>query len=169
MYERETVTVFGVLVGIFSAAITGLVWLVAYGRRIGKFEQAIIDIREATEKRLTSVEESTTALAKAMTALREYHDADMKEVREFFRTPSGGQKFMTFPDHDVACERNNRLAVQQFQMINDLLRGQTAELAKLSAEVSALSTAVAILQDRRVAWRPAIHKSIPSPITDNGD
>ena len=143
MDVHESTGTAGVIIGILSAIGGGAIALLMYGRRIGNFEQRLID-----------AETSTAKLAEAMAKLREYHDADMKEVRDFFRSPDGGQKFMTFGNHDDICERNSRVTVQQFQVMNDLLRSQTIEITRLSAEVSALSTAVAILQDRRVVWRP---------------
>jgi len=141
--EAAATSTIKIVIGILSAAGAGLITMLAYGRKIGSFEQRLID-----------AEKVSADLAQAMVKLREYHDADMKEVRDFFRSPDGGQKFMTFGNHDDICERNSRVTVQQFQVMNDLLRSQTIEITRLSAEVSALSTAVAILQDRRVVWRP---------------
>lgn len=121
------------------AAIGG--WLAAVflqGRRVGKIEARF----EATEGAVAKHEA-------ALQELRDYHDEDLKQIRSFFATASGGQKFITFPDHDILCERNNKLTLQAVAHLTEAIRENTIQVAAMGDQVHLLQVSVAVLKERR--------------------
>lgn len=140
--DDMTVSWAGIVIGILSVGTVWALSLISYWRRAGAFEH-----------RMEEVEKQNATFAQAIADLRKYHDADMKEVRDFFKNSAGGQKFVTFPDHDLICERNSKTTVQQFKTLSDTIHAQTEELRDLSKEIVKLITAVAVLQDRRAGYK----------------
>ena len=129
--------------GLLAAIGGWLATVFVRGRRVGKIEARF----EATENTVATHDA-------AIQKLREHHDEDMRQIREFFATASGGQKFITFPDHDAICERNNKLTLQAVGHLTDVIKENTAQVALMGDKMHLLQVSVAVLKERRSGNHP---------------
>lgn len=126
------------VVGLFGL-LTG--WIISgfnYSKKHGK-----------NEGRLDTIEEDVSLHTLAIAKLNQIHDEDMKEVRAFFSTPNGGQKFMTFPDHDAACMLAQRSTVQEISHLTTAIVDNTHQVVELAKKVGEVQISVAILQEEK--------------------
>jgi hypothetical protein len=121
-------TIFGWLGGVWSVA-----------RKVGKFE-------EKTEMRLGEHDKQIAENAADIEAIKKEYKEDLASIRGFFSTTSGGQKFMTFPDHDVICGRNTKAVVSEIQHIADAVKGLATQSAEMGKQVSQIATEVAVIK-----------------------
>lgn len=146
-----------------GAGAVGIGWLISiftHGRRVGKVEEkfkALVEKVEAHEKLIEKINEEReklkSQLEEEIKRLRVHHDEDMSRFREFFYTPAGGQKFITFPDHDGMCERNNRLVVKAVENLTAAMKENTEVVSKMGDQIHTLKVDVAVLKDRRSTGR----------------
>ena len=145
-----------------AASIAGLIitilaliggWLMASftkGRALGNFEQLVTDNFKAIETRFKIIELNVEANRAETDKLKIDHANDMKDVRAIFQNSSGGQKFMTFPDHDATCLRNTKPILDTMAAFTDAVRDHTQEFKKMGDKFHVLSTEVAVLKERRI-------------------
>jgi hypothetical protein len=101
------------------------------------------------EERLEAAEKTIARYDGDINMLRIHHDEDMSSVRAFFNTEKGGQKFMTFPDHDHICARNGKSTSQEVAHLAEVIRDNTIQVGTMSEHVRALQVAVAVLQTEK--------------------
>lgn len=130
---------------VLTATIGWLASVFYYGRRIGSVEEQFKAVQGKTK-------ENEDAIAR----LRATHDADMASIRAFFSNPDGGQKFMTFANHELVCARAAKEHAKDFQHMHEILERQlvsfdrqTAQLDIISADIAALKTDMAVVKERR--------------------
>jgi len=129
--EKEATWIGGILIGWLTTMFVN-VWKV--GRLREKYNQT----------------EATVLLhGKEIVALRAHHDTDMQSMKDFFATAAGGQKFITFPDHDLMCERNSKLTIQAIDALTAALRENTVIVEKMGDRIHILDKDVAVLKERR--------------------
>ena len=124
----------------FSAALFGWlggVWSVA--RKVGKFEEHTATTLVEHAKKIA---ENTAEIE----AIKKDHNEDMESVRAFFQTAAGGQKFMTFPDHDLICSRNNRVMVSEMQHLTAAVKILTEQSAETGRKVSDMAVDIAVMK-----------------------
>lgn len=129
-------------IGIFSVIAGWLISVFTQGRRVGKIEAKV-------EARLDAVEVKVAKNEVETAALRAHHDDDLRQMRNFFSTSTGGQKFITFPDHDGICERNNKLTLQAVSHLTEVIQQNTAQVAEMGNQIHRLQVTVAVLKERR--------------------
>jgi hypothetical protein len=127
------------LVGVGSALFgwLGGVWSVA--RKITTFERDTTTTLQNHEKQLA---EHSEEIAK----LRNDHDEDLNAVREFFQTSAGGQKFMTFPDHDLICERNSKTMITEMRHITAAVQALTAQSVETGREIGKMRVDIEVIK-----------------------
>ncbi len=111
-----------------GAGAVGVGWLLSIftnGRRVGKVEEQFKALVEKVKAHDELLEKQKSYFEEELKRLRLHHDEDMARFREFFYTPTGGQKFITFPDHDGMCERNNRLVVKAVENLTAAMKENT--------------------------------------------
>lgn len=124
------------------------------GRKIGRLEEQFLAARRQLTDTVSKVE-----------ALGAEHDKDMKDLANWFRTDSGGQKFMTFPDHDLICNRNAKTTTQAIGQMTEAVKGLTTQMAIMSEQFHDLKVSVAVLQAS--TDNAGKGRSRPSAITTN--
>lgn len=132
----EEVVVNKETVGFISAIIAGLASLLFQGRKIGRVEERF----EVMQKTLNT---AVTDIAH----LKDEHEKDIHAIQNWFRTDSGGQKFMTFPDHDLICNRNSKATTQALGQMTEAMKALTTQVSLLGDQVGNLKVAVAVLQE----------------------
>jgi hypothetical protein len=126
------------VVGAIALAVCILLWLMEVSKRVG-----------GAESDFKSLSKLVNDSVKAMEDLKSHHDEDLKKVHEFFYTPSGRQKFVTFTDHDLVCERNSRATIQSVAMLTKAIEDNTTQSKELSNLFHELKVEVAVLKERR--------------------
>lgn len=136
MGEKETA---GVAVGVGSLLFgwLGGVWSVA--RKVTQFqEQTTTTLKDHTKRLEKHAEE--------IEGLRQHHDEDLAAVRNFFSTASGGQKFMTFPDHDLICLRNSKVLIAEMQHLTKAVESLSEKVEDVGEKATQVATSVAVLE-----------------------
>jgi uncharacterized coiled-coil protein SlyX len=136
---------------IGTTEVTGLVallgllsgWLMSGLRGAKKHGQ--------TEERIDVIDGRVSKQETELIELKRLHDADMKDVRAFFQNANGGQKFMSFPDHDIICTRNQRSISQEIQHLTEAVVANTGQVLKMSEQMRQLQVAVAVIQESKNA------------------
>ena len=101
------------------------------------------------DERLETAEKSIARHDGDIQQLKKHHDDDMAAVRAFFTTEKGGQKFLTFPDHDDICARNGKSTSQEVAHLTEAIKENTTQVSTMSEHVRALQVAVAVLQTEK--------------------
>lgn len=134
------------ILGIGGALASFLGGFLLSGRKVGKFEKGV----EKDIQRIDShLEEHAALISDHSRKIAEQHDElhnDMESIRAFFQTSAGGQKFMTFPDHDLICLRNSQVVVTEIQHLTAAIKGLTEQSAKTSDQVSAMAVEIAVVK-----------------------
>lgn len=147
-------------VGI-GALLTG--WLGSaffHGRKVGAVEQQLIilaksiethDLEIKTLKANSDAELQTlrVTLEAEIAKLRVDHEEDIDRFQIFFTAPGGGQKFITFPDHESMCGKNIKPVVQAVESLTIALRENTEIVQRMGDKIHILDVDVAVLKDRR--------------------
>jgi len=129
--EKEATWIGGILIGWLTTMFVN-VWKV--GRLREKYNQT----------------EATVAFqGSEIASLRAHHNADMQSMKDFFATSSGGQKFITFPDHEAMCGKNSALTIQAIAALTEALKENTIMMEKMGDRIHVLDRDVAVLKERR--------------------
>ena len=129
-------------------------WLASFfyhGKRIGAMEEKFLQTVQRTDENEEAIHE-----------LKRVHDSDMASVRAFFTNSDGGQKFMTWPNHEAYCKRNSEDHAKDMRYMKDGIDRQLVQLDRqmaqfdiLLSDISALKTDMAIVKERRKEQRTA--------------
>jgi hypothetical protein len=140
-------------VGLVAVVIGFLANIFIQGRKVGRIEESF-----------KIMAQDVTNLKKALNQLQEEHNKDIASIEKWFRTDAGGQKFMTFPDHDLICNRNDKITNQAITQMTEAVKGLTTQVTVLGEQFHELKVSVAVLQAsssngapgsvRRVATKP---------------
>ena len=143
--EIETAVIIaggGMLVGWFSKAY-------AFGKKEQKRDDRLESVEKNQVKNIASIKDLNVLVVTLNQELKIYHDKDLKELRASLVTPAGGQKFITFPDHDVICDRNSRTIVASLAALTKVISENTAEVKNMRDEFHLIKVDVAVLKERR--------------------
>ena len=129
----------GVAVGFGSLLFgwLGGVWSVA--RKVTQFQEQTTTALKDHEKKIA---DNTADIE----AIKKEHNEDLETVRAFFTTSAGGQKFMTFPDHDLICSRNGRVMVAEMQHLTAAVKILTEQSADTGRKVGEMAVDIAVMK-----------------------
>lgn len=126
-------------------------WLSA--KTAGKKEAAIVAKDKAVAKEIellsATVLENTEKIAELeedIAEVRKNHIEGLGDIRAFFQTPAGGQKFMTFPDHDLICLRNSKVLLTEMQHLTKAVQGLTEQSAESGKQLSQMVVDIAVVK-----------------------
>lgn len=151
------------LTGVVGAVgvLTG--WILSgFGssKRQGRTEERIDDLEENVGKQATELAVVKQSHDLDMDKIRQMHDLDMdkikqmrdqdiKEIKAIFSTDTGGQKFMTFTDHEHYCLLSQKTTVQEISHLTKAIVDNTKQVTDLVTTVGDIKIAVGILQDEK--------------------
>jgi len=124
----------------------------SFGKILGNYEEKFGAMNQTILEHEEKVERLREWVVSSVETVRRTHDDDMKELRSFFSTSSGGQKFMTFIDHDMVCDRNSRMTLKAIHDLTEAIKDNTAKVNLMGEQFHAVTTDVAILKDRARAF-----------------
>jgi hypothetical protein len=140
-------------IGAGAVAFGWLTAIFTQGRRVGRVEEQFKALVQKVDGHEQELGKLKALFEEEIGRLRVHHEEDMKRFREFFYTPTGGQKFITFPDHDGMCERNNKLVVKAVENLTAAMKENTEVVSKMGDQIHTLKVDVAVLKDRRNSGR----------------
>lgn len=126
-------------IGLGAMLVGWLGAMFMYGRKAGHYEARFKDIKETVESHTTE-----------LTALKNHHDEDMRQIRAFFSTDAGGQKFVTFPDLDTLYDRNSKAIIIAITNQTDAIKRNTEVVEAMGEKIHILNVDVAVLKERRI-------------------
>jgi hypothetical protein len=149
------------------AAIVGLIAIIGFvigrlsavfgvGKRVGEAEEqfktlssTVVKNNNDSKARNIKVDDDIKTLDTKIDSLEKHHESDMREIQKFFATSAGGQKFMTFPDHETICNRNTKPMIDAMASFTEAVKENSKQFQKMSDNFHLLSVEVAILKERR--------------------
>lgn len=126
------------------ASFLGGFWLAA--RKVTGFEVSTRADIERIDGVLIDHAAKIASHSLQMTTQQQEHQEDMENVRAFFTTAAGGQKFMTFPDHDLICSRNGRVMVAEMQHLTAAVKILTEQSADTGRKVGEMAVDIAVMK-----------------------
>jgi hypothetical protein len=154
--QGSDVTVIVGIIAIVGFVIGRLSAVFGVGKRIGKAEAHFNTVADTVNKHSDSIREldnkiydENKKLDTKIDLLEKHHESDVREIQKFFATSAGGQKFMTFPDHDSICLRNTKPLVDAISSFTEAVKENSKQFIKMSENFHILSVEVAILKERR--------------------
>lgn len=126
---------FGWLGGVWTVAAKVTKWKESVESNVERIDSTIVD-------HSTKIAEQGIELAKQ----RIDHQKDMENVRAFFQTTAGGQKFMTFPDHDLICLRNNKEVLAEIRHLAEATQGANEQLSEIGKQVTQITVDIAVMK-----------------------
>jgi hypothetical protein len=127
------------ILGFGGALASFLGGLFAASRWIGRNEERInAQLLDHAEK----LAEHESEIAE----IREEHTKDLGDIRAFFTNAAGGQKFMTFPDHDIICIRNSKSMISEIQHLTVAINSLTVQSATMGKEFADMRVDIGVIK-----------------------
>lgn len=126
---------FGWLGGVWSVAAKVTTWKNGVKGDVERIDATLVD-------HSVKIADQGVELAKQ----RIDHQKDMENVRSFFQTTAGGQKFMTFPDHDLICLRNNKEVLAEIRHLAEATQGANEQLSEIGKQVTQITVDIAVMK-----------------------
>jgi hypothetical protein len=137
--EKEAVGIGALVLGWLSSALV-------FGRAAGKIEERYKADLEAIQKVLADHAEKIAENQTDIEEVRKAMVAGIGDIRAFFSTSAGGQKFITFPDHDLICARNMQVIIEKMGHLTEAVKKLTEQSEETADKVSAMTVDIAVLK-----------------------
>ncbi len=127
------------ILGFGGALASFLGGLFAASRWIGRNEERInAQLLDHSEK----LAEHEADIAE----IRKEHTEDLGDIKNFFTTAAGGQKFMTFPDHDIICIRNSKTMISEIQHLTTAVQALTVQSTAMGKEFADMRVDIGVIK-----------------------
>jgi hypothetical protein len=134
------------MVGFFAGATGWLAGMWATAWSLGKKDATITETFRQIHAELKDHAEQLTEHESDIAEIRKEHTEDLGDIRDFFQTAAGGQKFMTFPDHDIICVRNSRSMISEMQHLTTAVQALTVQSTAMGKEFADMRVDIGVIK-----------------------
>lgn len=131
-----------IAIAVGTVIVAIISWIVTISLRFGKAQAKV-------EARFRDIESQVQHNSEELTFAKNEICEQVKEIKRMLTTPEGGQRFMTWGQHDNECVRNSKPIVQDINRLGDLIRDLTAQVKEMNTRLTRLELAVAKLEEHK--------------------